>query len=413
MSGSNLRSGEFTFQHLETGDDIEQNLELMRTVFEQEGVDNLVKKLITHHLTMTLKDFFVIKHDGNMVASLNLIPVEWSIGGIQLKVAEMGCVATLAEYRHRGLQRWLINEFHKRAAEQGYDLCAIEGIPYFYRQFGYEYALPLNQETKISVNQIPDYEIELNIRPFTDRDIPRAIQLLEESQKKFYVHSIRNEKIWKMQQETSIASGDKFEGYTLEKNGEMVAYIRIKNRPETKELILIEAVETHQRTNKAILRFLKDTAKQRGLENVNARISYHDPLANQLVTLGAVQRMPYAWQIRILDYAKIFQKMKSLFEKRFASSTYRHLSMKLTFNFYRYAVEIAVENGRITSINKSDSSEDRNVSVNSEVFMQLLLGNRSREELEAIYPDFIVQTSHKDIIDTLFPKMPSHINSAY
>jgi predicted acetyltransferase len=413
MSKLKSKSGEFTFQHLETDDDVEQNLELMRTVFRQEGVDNFVKKLITHHPTMTLEDFLVIKYRGKIVAGLNLIPVKWSIDGIPLKVAEMGCVATLAEYRHRGLQRRLINEFHKRAAEQEYDLCAIEGIPYFYRQFGYEYALPLNQETKISLNEIPDYETRPNIRPFTDKDIPKAMQLLTQSQKKFYVHSIRDEQIWKMQQETSIASGDKFEGYVLEKNGEMVAYIRIRDKPETKELILREATETDQYTDEAILKFLKDTAKQRRLESVNAHISYYDPLATQLVALGAVQRMPYAWQIRVIDYAKLFQKMKPLFEKRLVSSTYCHLSERLSFNFYRYSLEITVEDGKITSISKLDSSEDRNIRVNPQVFTQLLLGHRSREELEAVYPDFIIRPSHKNLIDTLFPKLPSHIHSTY
>ena len=144
MSDLNSKSDDFTFEHLETDGDIEQNLELMQKVFrEDRDVENLVKKLIFHHPTMTLKDFFVIKHHGKVVASLNLIPVKWSIGGIPLKVAEMGCVATLAEHRHRGLQQRLINEFHEQVAEHGYDLCAIEGIPYFYRQFGYEYAIPL------------------------------------------------------------------------------------------------------------------------------------------------------------------------------------------------------------------------------------------------------------------------------
>jgi predicted N-acetyltransferase YhbS len=414
MSNLNCKSGEFTFQHLETEDDVEQNLELMRTVFRQEGVDNFVKKLITHHPTMTLEDFLVIKHRGKIVASLNLIPVKWSIGGIPLKVAEMGCVATLADYRHRGLQRGLINEFHKRAVEQEYDLCAIEGIPYFYRQFGYEYALPLNQETKISLNQIPDYESKLNIRPFTDKDIPRAMQLLTQYQKKFYVHSIRDGQIWKMQEETGIASGDKFEGYALEKNGEMVTYIRIRGKPETKELMLNEATETDQFTGEAILKFLKDTAKQRRFESVNAHISYYDPLARQLVVLGAVQRIPpYAWQIKAIDYEKIFLKIKTLFEKRLASSTYCHLSEKLNFNFYRYTLEVTVEEGKITGINKLDNSVDRNILVNPQVFTQLFLGHRNREELEAFYPDFIIRSSHKQLIDVLFPKLPSHIHSAY
>jgi predicted acetyltransferase len=415
MSDLNSKSGEFTFQHLETEDDTAQNLELMRQVFGQNsGVDNLVKKLICHHPTITLKDFFVIKHHSKIVASLNLIPANWSIGGIPLKAAEMGCVATLAEYRHRGLQRRLINEFHKRAAEQEYDLCAVEGIPYFYRQFGYEYALPLNQETRISLNQIPDYKSRLHIRPFTSKDIPKAMQLLTQSQQKFYVHSIRDEQIWKMQWETGIASGDKFEGYALEKNGEMVAYIRIRDKPEEKELILGEVMDTDQYIGEAILKFLKDTGKQRGFETLNAHISYHDPLTEQLVSLGAVKKIPpYAWQIRVIDYAKIFRKMKLLFERRLEASTYRHLTEKLSFSFYRYTIQISVENGTITSINKLDSSEDRSIHANPQVFTQLLLGHRNREELEMTYPDFIIRQSHKQLIDVLFPKLPSYIHSAY
>jgi predicted acetyltransferase len=413
MSNLNSESGEYTFQHLETEDDIEQNLELMRTVFGQEGVDNLVKKLVYHHPTMTFRDFLVIKHHGKIVAGLNLIPMKWSIGGMPLKVAEMGCVATLADYRHRGLQRRLINEFHKRAAEQEYNLCAIEGIPYFYRQFGYEYALPLNEETRIKLDQIPDYESKLNIRSFINKDIPKASQLLTQSQRKFYVHTIRDEEIWKMQEETRIESENRFEGYILEKDDQTIAYFRISDRPAEKELILREVADTNQNASEAILKFLKDIGEKRGLETLVARTSYYDPFARQLVALGAVQRMPYAWQIRVMDYAKIFLKMKSLFEKRFAASAYCHLSEKLNFNFYRYAVQVAVEDGKITDINKLDSSEDRNIRVNPQVFAQLLLGHRSREELEAIYPDFIIHPSHKNLIDTLFPKLPSHIHSAY
>lgn len=327
---------ELTIQHLETSDDINQNLELMREVFGREGVDNLVKNLIDFHPAMTLDDFFVVKHHGRIVAGLNLIPMEWSVGGVRLKVAEMGCVATLAEYRHRGLQRRLASEFHKRAEEQGYDLCAIEGIPYFYRQFGYEYALPLNQETRIRIEQIPDYESKMAIRPFTIEDIPEAMQLLTRSQTKFYVHSIRDEKIWKMQEKTGIASGDKFEGYVVEKDGKMVAYLRIREKIEDKELILREASDIDYYTGRVILKFLKEIGKQRGFETLSAHISYHDSLAKQLVSLGAFQRIPpYAWQIRVIDYARMFLKMKPLFEKRLTASSFCHLTETLNFNFYR------------------------------------------------------------------------------
>jgi len=415
MSDLSNENNEFTLHNLETDDDIEQYLELMRTVFGQtSGVDNFTEKLIHHHPAMTLNNFLVIKHHGKIVATLNLIPVMWSIGGIPLKVAEMGQVATLTEYRHRGLQRRLTDEFHKKAAEQEYDLCAIEGIPYFYRQFGYEYALPLLEETKIRLDQIPDYESNITLRPFTAEDIPKAMQLLAQSQKKFYVHVLRDEKIWKMQQETGIASGNKFEAYALEKDGNMLAYFRITERPEEKALFLQEASDVDLYTSKVVLSVVKNIGKQHGLEALVSQMSYYDPLTQQLVNLGATQQNPpYAWQIRVTDYAKVLQKMKPLFERRLAESMYCHLTEKLNFNFRRYVVQITVEDGLIKDIRRIESSEDRTIGLNPLVFVQLLLGHRSRQELEITYPDFNVRPSHKHLIDTLFPKLPSHIHAAY
>jgi len=410
-----LTEDDFTFHHLETSEDIEQNLDLMRKVFGQNsGVDNLVKKLINHHPAMTLKDFFVTKHHGKIVASLNLIPEKWSIGGVPLKVAEMGCVATLPEYRHLGLQRRLVNEFHRQAEEHEYDLCAIEGIPYFYRQFGYEYAIPLNEETRIRLDQIPDYESSLDIRTFTEKDIPKAMQLLTQSQRKFYVHTVRDEQIWKMQQQTGLTSDSRFDSFAVEKGGKMLAYLRISDKPENKELVLRETADTDHYTGKAILKFLKDTGEQRRFETLTANISYFDPLSEQLVALGANQRIPpYAWQIRIIDYVKIFEKIKTLFERRLATSPYHHLTEKLYFNFRRFTVQVSVEDGAITDIQRLESNEDRTIGLNPLVFTQLLLGHRSRNELEMIYPDFGIRQSHKHLIDVLFPKLPSHIHSAY
>ncbi|MBX5328653.1 MAG: GNAT family N-acetyltransferase [Candidatus Bathyarchaeota archaeon] len=100
MSNIKNENSTFILGHLQE-EDVPQYLELMRAVFGQtSGVDIFTQKLINHHPTMTLKNFLVIKYHEKIVATLNLIPVKWSIGGIPLQVAEMGQVATLAEYRH-------------------------------------------------------------------------------------------------------------------------------------------------------------------------------------------------------------------------------------------------------------------------------------------------------------------------
>jgi len=408
-----LSDNDFTFHHLETSEDIEENLEIMRRVFGQnEGVDLLVKKFIYNHPKMTLKNHFVIKHHGKMVATLNLIPLNWSIDDIPLKVAEMGCVATLEEYRHQGLMRRLVNEYHEAIAEQGYDLSVIEGIPYFYRQFGYEYALPLNEETRIPMEKLPDYKSKLAIRPFTNKDIPEAMKLLTKAQEKFYVHGTRDEQIWKMQQETNMISEHRFEAYALENNDKMIAYFRIIRKPESKELILLEVTDTDCPATNAILSFIKNIGKKGQFETLVARTSYYDPLTRILVALGAEQRVPpYAWQIRVTDYACLLQKMKPLFEKRIARSEYCGLTEEVNLNFRRYIIQMTFENGVITKVQKLSSAETCTVGVNPLVFIKLLLGYRCREELEMSYPDFYVHAKHKRLVDILFPQLPSYIHS--
>jgi hypothetical protein len=80
---------------------------------------------------------------------------------------------------------------------------------------------------------------------------------------------------------------------------------------------------------------------------------------------------------------------------------------------YSNTIQIVFGHGKITTIVRLESCEDRAIRFNPQVFVQLLLGYRSREELEATYPDFLVKPSHKQLIDTLFPKMPSFIHTNY
>jgi hypothetical protein len=218
-----------------------------------------------------------------------------------------------------------------------------------------------------------------------------------------------------MQETTGMTSEYKFERYAVEEDGEMTAYFRTSENREKNELMLREITDVTPDTARSILGFLKDQSRQRGFETLVAAVSSHETFTRQIMTLSeASQNPPYAWQIRVTDYARLFQKMKPLFEKRLAdSATLKHLTENLNFNLYRHTIQMTVENGSITDIQRLDISEDRNMRFNPLVFVQLLLGYRSREELETVYPDFIVRASHKPLVDALFPKLPSYIHTDY
>jgi predicted acetyltransferase len=350
-----------------------------------------------------------------MVSTINLIPVTWSIGGVNLKAAEMGHVGTLPEYRGRGLIRRLIEEYHKEVERLGYDIAVIEGIPYFYRQFGYEYAIPLLEETKIRLDQIPEWKSKIKIRSFAEKDTPKAKTLLEQSQKKFYVHSIRDETVWKMQQSTKIASDpEPFQDYAVEEQGKMIAYFRIREIGKEKELLLTEITEVDQLVAQAVLGFLKNYGNQHNLEKLSTNISYEEPFAECLISLGATKRVPtYAWQIRITDYVRIFCKLKPLLEHRLANSMYHRLTETLNFNLRVFTIQAAVKDGKIKAIRKIAKGERSPIGLNPLAFVQLMTGYKNRQELEEAVPDVKVAVSHRHLIDVLFPKMPSYIHSAY
>jgi predicted acetyltransferase len=406
---------DFVLRSIRTKEDIEQHLRLMRDVFgEKSRVDILVQKWLDHHSSMSLEDFFIMEHHGRIVAALNIIPAKWSLGGVTLKVAELGCVATLPEFRHRGLQSRLMETYHKRVSEEGCDLSVIEGIPYFYRQFGYDYALPLLEETKIGIDQMPDFEQKHRIRPFEDSDLPAAMALLRKTQRKFLVHSIRDESVWRMQHDTGLVSDLAFKPFVVEEKGKIVAYFRINEQPETKSLVVNEVTEVDQLVSKSMLRFLKDMARKDGLESLTIAASYHEPFAKQIAALGGDMNIPpYAWQVRVTDHERLFKKLQPLFEKRLAHSPYSRLTETLCFNFYAFAIHFIVKDGTIAEVRRTETSEDRTMRFNPQVFVKLLLGYKSRGELEKMYPDVMVRPSHKGLVDVLFPKRPSYLHFVY
>jgi predicted acetyltransferase len=416
VGGGNLREADLEIQCLRNKKDVRDYLRFVQKVFGEEvGVCDLAKKLIDHHPEMTLDNFFVVKHEGRMVSTINLIPVTWSIGDVKLKVAEMGHVATLPEYRGRGLIQKLVLKFLKTVTQQNFDLAVIEGIPYFYRQFGYDYALPLLEETQIRLDQIPDSKSNVRIRLFTRKDIAEAMKLLEVSQRKFYVHSVRSKAVWEMQEKTHIASDpEPFQGYAVEEDGRLKGYFRLRENSKEKELLLTEISEVDQLEAKAIADFLKEYGLKKGLTTLSANISYAEPFTEHLVSLGATKRLPtYAWQVRITDYLKIFQKLKPLLECRLANSMYRTLTEILDFNFRRFTIRLNLQGGKVVDIQRLETGERSPIGLNPVVFVQLLMGYKSREELELAVPDMRITVSHKNLIDVLFPKLPSYIHSAY
>ncbi len=137
---------------------------------------------------------------GQVVACTWLLSAVWTYGGMRFGVARPEHVASHPDYRRRGLMRALFEAFHARSAAEGDLVQAITGIPYFYRQFGYEFALDLNGSRNVALDDIPALnagdEEPYCLREVDADDLPFVIALYERDRQRSLVSTEISERYW-------------------------------------------------------------------------------------------------------------------------------------------------------------------------------------------------------------------------
>ncbi|TFH15724.1 GNAT family N-acetyltransferase [Candidatus Bathyarchaeota archaeon] len=402
---------EYRFQKPVSQSDYDKLYNVMDSVFKGEDVVSIVRRFVENHHEMTSENYFMVMLGEEAVAGLVLIPQKWMIEGVELKVAEMGCVGTKPECRRRGFQLILNEAFDEYAIENGYDLCVLAGIPYFYRQFGYQYAVELDYDTEIDLDKLPE-DPRLRARPFEEEDIVGAQKLLEKTQERYLVHSVRTRDIWSMQQETGTYGAEPFKGTTITDNGEIVAYYRSWIDEKEKTLTIRELALKNKSYAAKVAATIRDEAERQGLEKIKTKLSHEDAFSKYLIGQGAKINKPYGWQIKILSPESFLRKIGPLLEKRLTESKFRGLTRMLKMNFWKYELGLWFEDGKLVKVEQT-SDAGRILGMNPYASIQLFLGFRSREDLEYAYPDFYVRDGLGELIDVLFPRKPGYIHYCY
>jgi predicted acetyltransferase len=402
---SNIR-----FSYVESEHDLERYCELLNLAFPGEGVDVLGRRLYEHHPEMTARNFYALWDGGRMVATLNLIPQTWSLGGVPLKVAEMGLVGTDPEYRNRGLQKILNKEFDRRTREEGYHLAGLEGIPYFYRQFGYEYSVPLDEWASIPLPKLPEAKSS-DISPLRLEEVPEAIRILETSQKKYLVHAVRSRVEWETQEKSGIVGEHASTTYAVRKGGKIKAYLRAEVKENSVLLHEFAGIDEHLAPEVAA--FLRHLGEAKDATELISREAYVEPFDEYLFSLGASKRRAYGWQMKVVDHKRILTQLEPVFETRLEASQYKGYTGTLTLDFYSLAVTLSFESGIFKGATDAEPKKRGDILINPRVFPKLLLGYRSLEELEAEYPDMRIKPEYRTLISVLFPKGEGHIHTTY
>jgi predicted N-acetyltransferase YhbS len=381
------------------------------------GVAPMTHNLFIHHPHTRGKDLVFIEeeHDHQIVSSLCLIPWTWRYEGVAIPAGEMGIVGTLESHRGRGLVRAQVDYFKRRLHERGCLLSPIQGIPYFYRQFGHEYALPLEGGLRLEIRHVPDPpDAPFTFRLATGDDLPALLRHYDEAAKDLAIHAVRDTATWRYLLAHTDGTETECENWIIQDaDGHVAGTMRLPKHHFGQELVVGEVSRLGFEAALAVLHHLKTLAVARDKPGIRLNLPAHCTLMRLARSLGAHDLGTYAWQIHVPDFAALLRALAPVLERRVARSPFAGLSRDVRLGLYRETILLRFVAGKLTEVANLSPTADEAIRLPPLQFVPLVLGYRTWEELRAARLDVSVAPTWRLLMETLFPRLASFIYSTY
>ena len=242
----------YRIRRAESPDDAGKLRDHFDKIFLPEEVGEFAETIFSSFPGMKNERWFIAADEetGEIASAFALIPWTWEMAGLKLKIAEMGIVGTGEGHRNRGLLRQLSRRFDATLEEEGFDLAVVQGIPGFYRRFGYYYSIPLEPHIDIPLHLVSDSTGDddggaYDFRLAGTGDIPFLLEEDERYRKSNFLSVFRDGAKWKylLTFSPKIACGSEFwimEGRKTEEK----YYFRISRQGFGEGLIVSEISES-------------------------------------------------------------------------------------------------------------------------------------------------------------------------
>lgn len=384
------------------------------------GVVDLARALMRDHPQTSRPDHWLYVADtaaDQVVAGLCLLPWELRYGPVTLRVGEMGIVSTAEAYRKRGLIRAMNARFRELLRAGGYDISIIQGIPYFYRQFGYEYAMPLEAWCRVELHQFPaggERPAGYRLRRADLADLPTLMSLYAAACARLDISTVRDEATWRFLLGRGLEIETAGEPWLIERSdGATAGYLRVMPAGFGDGLICGEASDLSAEAALAALGWLSDLARERGKPYLRLNLPQAHTLNRLAIARGAQPWHAYAWQLRLPDPPALLMKLAPVFEARLAASPYAGLSRDLLIETYRGAIRLRFVAGQLIAAEALAPGQPSDLNMPPQLLAPLLFGWRSLAELGHVYPDLYATGAARPLVETLFAPAEAFLYSVY
>ena len=389
------------------------------------------RDLATRHPTVRVSDFTVVEDTRNnkIASSFVWISQRWSYAGIEFGAGRPEMVGTLPDYRNHGVVRAQFQVAHEWSAQRGEMLQGITGIPFFYRQFGYEMTMNLGggrEGYKPQVPKLKEGEAEpYNIRPAGEADMALVADLYARRGKRHLVDCVRDDTMWQYELAGKSEKNVNRAEYRIVETPQGEAVGVVAHSPnqwgQTMAAVLYELKPgvSWVAVSPSVIRYLwatgeayaaRDKKNEMGafLFDLGQEHPVYDAMRDHLPKVNK----PYAWYIRVPDVVAFLCHIVPTLEQRLVGSPVEGHTGELKLSFYRSGARLTFEQGRISTVEPWKPTPDQggDAAFPAYTFLQLLFGYRSMEELRYAFADcWAGSNASRALLDVLFPKQNSDV----
>ncbi|RKR86456.1 acetyltransferase (GNAT) family protein [Micromonospora pisi] len=400
------------------------------------GIAAWVEDLLDGHPSVAPDDFLVAEDSatGRPVASLVGLRQDWCLAGVRLPVAQVELVGTASEHRGNRLTERLFAALHQRYAVDGVPVQIIEGIPYFYRRLGYDYALANDGAALVPVTALPAIGQDRSdgsssgpmVRPATVAD---ADALADIDQRLADVNALvcaRDAEVWRYEiagrrpadiarrEVAVLVHGADVRGYLvhgarLSAAGELIVVAAACERPADWPQA---AAAMHAHLNQVGRQY--EASADRPFAAVRPILDPNHPLA-RLGPPGVVKR-PRGWYVRTGNPVDLLARLQPLLRNRWHTAELRWPEPALTIDTYGHAARLEFTDGELTAVTAipgavSPSTDPRtHAAIPPGALLQLSIGHRTLPEVLGNWPDCLLRdrfTEH--FLTAAFPHVPVRV----
>lgn len=405
-------------------DDIPKAVALFDQVWQRESFRAWFEDLMSgRHPNARFQDFTVVEDrtTGQLVSLMGLISQTWQYGDVPFGCGQPEAIVTHPDYRQHGLVRKQMAVIHQLSRARGELIQVIWGIPWYYRQFGYEYALEGLWDThrKIRPHHIPsvdDPRTKLcRLRPISRKYYGFIRQLHENFENRNHIRTEKSFEEWLFHfQGWQAKAHARREWRIIEHpNGTPAGFLSYHNEPGSggfgvHQMELTEE-SSYIQLMPAILRQLWDLAVQENQgktpEDIKLYLGQQHPAYEPILNETRLHKGDMeCLYIRVENLVDFLRHIAPALEKNLSISSVSDFSGKLKITLFKSGLEIDIQDGKVMSINKwKADSFWHTPAFPDQTFLQLVFGHRRCRELSNMYVDCNVDDQSALVLDALFP----------